>query len=339
MNRPPEDYILIPADALRDLAENCLKSAGMRQDHAEQLAQLLTNGDLRGVRSHGTRQLAGYCPALRDGQINPAPDLKVLKESDTSVLVDGDGGLGYAPMMMATERAIDKAREKGVAVAATVHIGHYGSAGHYVRRAMEEGCTAFSVQGGPSFFGEPHPDPDQRPQSAYWGNPPLCFGLPSQDEPPLIPDVATCIMADYQRGGEFDALQEVIPAAFFKSMGYTGVARALGGSFVGCDSDRAAAVAEKWPRARGGGLITIMSLDLFTEAAEVRRGIDNLVRGVRQTMAPVRGYDEATLPGTIEYRKERQYAIDGVPLDLEDAERLRGTAAEFGVEVPAALQV
>ena len=48
--------------------------------------------------------------------------------------------------MLATEKAIEKAKQKGIAVGACCHIGHYGSAGHYVRRAMEEACTAFSVQ-------------------------------------------------------------------------------------------------------------------------------------------------------------------------------------------------
>ena len=151
-------------------------------------------------------------------------------------------------------------------------------------------------------------------------------------------DAATCILAHYQRGEEFDALQELIPAAFFKSMGYTGVAFALGGPFVGCDDERAAEVAETWPDARGGGLIVVMDLGLFTEAGVVRRGVDNMVRGVRETMAPVRGYEEATLPGTIEHVNERSYREEGVPVGLEDVGLLQNTAEEFGVELPLALR-
>ena len=41
--------------------------------------------------------------------------------------------------MLATEKTIEKAKRKGIA------IGHYGSAGHYIRRAVEEDGTAFSV--------------------------------------------------------------------------------------------------------------------------------------------------------------------------------------------------
>ena len=328
MNRPPKEFKRIPVAQLRDFAAACLKAAGLRPDHADLMAELLSNSDLRGVRSHGTRTLYGYCTRIRDRLVNPEPELEVLQETDTTVLIDGDGGLGYAPMMLATEMAITRAKEHKIAMGATCHIGHYGSAGHYVRRAMEEGCTAFSVQGAQPEFGEHYRG---RP-SAYWGNPPICFGLPGEEEPPLVLDAATCILADYQRGEEFDALQEMIPAAFFKSMGYTGVADGLGGPFVGVNSEHARASTEKWPRARQGGLIIAMDIGAFAPPEEFRSGIDRLVRGVRETMAPVRGYDEATLPGTVEHRKEQEHARDGVAVGLEELEVLEKVAEEFGVE-------
>ena len=99
MNHPPQESKRIPVAQLRAFGAACLKAAGLRPDHADQLAGLLANSDLRGVRSHGTRAIAGYCPSIRDGAVNPNPDLQVLQDTETTVLVDGDGGLGYAPMM------------------------------------------------------------------------------------------------------------------------------------------------------------------------------------------------------------------------------------------------
>jgi LDH2 family malate/lactate/ureidoglycolate dehydrogenase len=241
MNRPPEESRRIAAKDLKIFGTACLKAAGMPHEQAEQLAGLLTNSDLRGVRSHGTRALYGYCRTIRDKKANPQPDIQILAETDTHVYVDGDGGLGYAPTMLATEKAIVKAKEKGIAVGAACHIGHYGSAGHYVRRAMEEDCTAFSVQAAfPQYYTS-----NQDKRAAHYGNPPLCFGLPGQEGPPVVLDVATCILADYQRGEEIEAIEEQIPAAFFKSMGYTAIATLLGGAFVGQGSDRAQAIHEK----------------------------------------------------------------------------------------------
>ncbi len=333
MNRPPADFTAIDAGQLQSFSAACFTAAGLRADHAELIARLLTGSDLRGVRSHGNRSMPRYCRSLQEGGTNARPDLRVLSETDNSILVGGDGGLGYAPMMQATEAAIDKAKKRGVAVGATCHHGHYGSAGHYVRRAMEAGCTAFSVQGThPGKFGEGGGNPGK--QAAYWGNPPICFGLPSEQEPPLILDAATCIMADYQRGPEFDALQSLIPAAFFKSMGYTGIATALGGCFVGQNNEAAREVTERWPRANSGGLIIVMSLGLFTDPEEVTSGTDDLVRGVREQMDPLPGYDEATTPGTSEHHNENDYRHAGIPIPAEDLEKLEEAGHDLGVAVP-----
>jgi LDH2 family malate/lactate/ureidoglycolate dehydrogenase len=302
------------------------------------MAMLLTNSDLRGVRSHGTRQICrrtphdGYCQVLRDCKVNPNPQLTVIRETSNTVLIEGDGSLGYAPMMMATEVAIDKAREQGMAMGATVNTGHYGSAGHYVYRAMEEGMIAFSVQGNPTNRGRQQVPPEQRLPSAYWGNPPFCFGFPSQDEPPLVLDMATCILGDDQRGEEYDALQELIPGAFFKSMGLTGVAQALGGTFVGADGEHAEAMRQKWPRASYGGLVMVFDTGLFAPVSEVRGGIDNLMSSVRDNMAPVAGYDTAGLPGSVEYQKRIDYTRDGIPVGEEDLVLLNNQAEECGVE-------
>ena len=330
MNRPPTEYKRVSADRLRAFAGACLQAAGMPADHAQQLADLLTNSDLRGVRSHGTNALYGYCRAVRDRRVNPTPDIKVLKETDNAIFLDGDGGLGYAPMMQATAAAIIKAKEKGVAVGGVCHIGHYGSAGHYVRRAMAAGCTAYSVQGAhPQYYQDIKDKP-----AAYYGNPPLCFGMPGDEEPPMILDGATCIMADYQRGEEYDALQEMIPAAFFKSMGYTGIGTLLGGAFVGMGNPRAKALAKQWPAARLGGMIAVMDIGLFVAPEEFRQGVDALVKGVRQDMTPLRGYQEATLPGTVEHRNEAAYSQEGIPLGLDQLERLENAGKEFNVTPP-----
>lgn len=330
MNRPPAEFKRIAAADLRAFGTACLRAAGLSAAHAAQLADLLTNSDLRGVRSHGTRALYGYCCTLRDKKANPAPDIRVLRESDTHVFVDGDGSLGYAPTMLAAERAIAKAKEKGLAVGAACHIGHYGSAGHYVRRAMAENCVGFSVQAAyPQFYPS-----NEGKRAAHYGNPPLCFGLPGQEGPAVVLDVATCILADYQRGEPIEAIEELIPAAFFKSMGYTAIATLLGGAFVGQGDDRAREIAAQWPAARMGSLILVLDLGLFAPAPQVRHGVDELVRLAGEQLIPLRGYDEVTLPGTPEHRNEEAYARDGVPVGVEDVERLAECGRAFGVAPP-----
>lgn len=330
MNLPPEEFVRLDAGAVRELAYRCLEAAGMNLDHARQLAELLVNADLRGVRSHGTRALGGYCKLLQDKRANPDPDIRVLTETETAVHIDGDDSLGYAPTMLATEMCIEKAKARGTAVGAVLGVGHYGSAGHYTRRALEEGLIGFSVQSAaPQYYGD-----NTGRRAAHYGNPPLSFGLPAGDEAPVVLDVATCILGDGQRGEEIEALEEVIPAAFFKSMGYTAVATTLGGAFVGQGGERAREVAERYPAARMGAMVWLVDASLFVPDAQFRGAVDDMVRLAREQMIPVRGYDEVTLPGGVERRLEEEYGRHGIKMTAQDQQRLTELAAELGVEVP-----
>jgi L-2-hydroxycarboxylate dehydrogenase (NAD+) len=331
MNRPPENFVRVDADVLHAFSSQCLERAGLLPEHATQLAQLLVNSDLRGVVSHGTRALPGYCRTISQQHVNTRPQITIVQESDTSILLDGDGSLGYAPTMQLTEACIIKAKQAGVAVGAVQGIGHYGSAGHYVRRAMEEDLIGFSVQGAyPQYY-----QTNEGKRAAKYGNPPLCFGLPgSQHEAPLILDGATCILADYQRGEEFEELEKMIPAAFFKSIGYTAVGTALGGAFVGQASERAKEIHARWPGARQGAMIWLMDAGLFAPVAQVKDAITQMSALAAEQMIPVGDYDEVLLPGGVEHRLEKTYGEEGIKIGAEQEDGLKELAEEFEVEIP-----
>ena len=147
-------------------------------------------------------------------------------------------------------------------------------------------------------------------------------------------DAATCILADYQRDPEFEDLEELIPAALFKSMGYTAIGTQLGGAFVGMAGERGREVEAKWKGARQGGLIWVMDIGLFAPAAEFRRGVDEMVRLAREQLIPLRGYDEATLPGAVEHRLEAEYGSTGIKMGENQVERLSELSEELGIPLP-----
>ena len=260
MNRPPETFVSVQEDRLLAFSTACFEKAGLSHDHAALISRLLVNSDMRGVRSHGTRTVNGYCSGFETGSMNPQPNIRLVHETPTAVVLDGDGTLGYLPMVNATEGAIAKAKEVGLGMGLVRHIGHYGSAGHYTRICEEAGCIGFSVQGYQNLGNAA--GSDTKPQLGYFGNPPLCFAIPGGDEPSVVLDVATCIMADYQRGEEYDGLLSLIPAAFFKSIGYTAVAGLLGGGLTGYTLPDDEGVSERWPGgARLGGMVLAIHVD------------------------------------------------------------------------------
>jgi LDH2 family malate/lactate/ureidoglycolate dehydrogenase len=332
MNRPPDSFVRVSEERLLLFATTCLDKVGLESDHAALIARLLVNSDLRGVRSHGTRALDGYCRSFEAGKLNPQPSLRTLHETPAAAVIDGDGTLGYLPMVRAAEAAIARAKKLGLGMGLVRHIGHYGSAGHYARICMEAGCVGFSVQG---YRGQGNAaGARQKPQIGFFGNPPICFAVPSGEEAPVVLDAATCILADYQRGPEYDALLSLIPAAFFKSIGYTAVASLLGGALSGVTLPEAEALQARWPHAGHGGMVLAIDVAGVVPEAAFRAEVDRLARDVRETYAPMPGTDRALLPGAIEEETRRRHGSEGIRYGTMEQEAARRLGERLAVPLP-----
>ena len=309
MNRPPEEFRRIAEKDLLAFATASLQHAGMPGNQASLLARCLVNSDLRGVRSRGTRTLGGYCGALKGGVVNTDPEIRVLKETDVAIQIDGGGGLGYSPMMMATEAAIRKARVKGVAVGAACNIGHYGSAGHYVRRAMEEGCTAFSVQG------------------SY----PQYYDVERGKAGDVLRQPAPQLRSAERLGATCrPRLRHLHHGRQLARTGVRGAGNPDSGGVLQVDGvHREAEIPSRQARRHGLG----DGHRPLLPAEDFRHGIDEIVRLAREQMVPLQGYDETTLPGVVEDRLEKDQRESGIRIGTEDAARLDELATETEVAI------
>ena len=86
MNLVPEDSIRVQAAVLHELVSTLAGRAGVGEAQAGQLADLLISNDLRGVFSHGSRQIKDYARLFRDGKLNPRPQIRTLNESPATLL-------------------------------------------------------------------------------------------------------------------------------------------------------------------------------------------------------------------------------------------------------------
>ena len=334
MNRPPETFVQVQEDRLLAFATACFEKAGLDPHHAATISRLLVNSDLRGVRSHGTRTVNHYCQAFEDGRLNTQPNIRQVHETPTAAVFDGDGTLGYLPMTMATEAAIAKAKQVGIGMGLVRYIGHYGSAGHYTRMAMEAGCIGYSVQGHreQGRYGNDGGGPNPGAHLGYHGNPPISFAIPSQNEPPVVLDAATCILADYQRGPEYEALFSMIPAAFFKSIGYGAVAGLMGGALTGFTlSDD---IRNKYPPARQAGMILAIDIGSVVPEDVFRAETDRMARDVRETYIPMPGTDRSLLPGAIEEERFAFHRANGIRYGEMEQTATRAASERLGVPVP-----
>lgn len=333
-NTPPEEYVLVEeANELAFIAA-CLHRAGAREEEAQAAARLITNCDLRSVRSHGINRAPGYCRDLKEGRLNPEPNVHVAIDTPSSVVVDGDGGLGYVPMLQATAQAITKARDSGgIGLGIARHIGHYGAAGHYTRICAEQGCVGFSVQGGSGSGGRRNA-PSQKQSVAFTGAPAMSFALPGGRQCNIVLDMVAHALSEY-RGEEFADLPERVPGAFFKSVGLVATAHLMGGGLTGAMLPAAREMAARWVRARHGGtVVAIHPGAIGVPVDALQREVDEYVERIKENYAPLPGFDVVLLPGEKEARSEVAYRSDGIRFGAREQEAAREMSEYLGIPLP-----
>ncbi len=329
MNQPPEEYTRIPHEELRTIVRETALAAGLPEDKSDRLGCMLSANDLRGVFSHGSRQIAtyagkGYARMMAEGDINPDPNIETIRESPVSVLVDGDGGLGYFPADTGTTLAIEKATEHGIAAMATRNHGHFGAAGWYARQALEQDLIAFVTSGVQLSM-----TPGDPIHTAAGGSP-MSFCAPTAEEDPLVLDFGT--MQDLYVGSPHrEAIEELAPGIVLRSIGLGSVCQAWGGLLTGLSLDEAPAYQE-YAGANQGAFALFCRVDLFADADRFKRKMDTYVRKAR-TLEPLDGFDPR-LPGGPEAERERTYRKEGVPVCDEDREELETLAGDLGVAIP-----
>ncbi len=324
MNRPPEKFVEVPHLQLHGFVAAAAQKVGLPNEKAALLAELLVAIDLRGVFSHGTQQIATYARLMRDGQLNPDPQLQVIRETPCSVLVDGDGGLGYFPAHEGTLRAIEKAKTNGMAAMMSRNHGHFGAAGIYSRMAIGHDLIAYVTSGH-----QLHLQPGESLYAAGGGSP-MSFLAPTDKEDPLVLDFGA--LHDLYSREKRDLIAPVAPGLVLRCIGMGEICQSWGGLLSGLTLD-AANPRWTWPGANQGALVVLLRLDLFTEPAEFKRQMDLYVQQVRQ-LQPLPGFEQSLMPGGIEAVRDRQYRQEGVPVGQWHQEELEKLGGELGIGVP-----
>lgn len=343
------------AAQLLTFCSQALQRAGARPGDAAVVADGLIAADLRGVHSHGVLRIGIYADRLRAGSINPAAELAVVRDSRAVVVADAQAGLGIARAVEAMDLAIDRARTHGLAAVAVRNSNHCGMLAYHAMRALPAGAIGIAIS---------NADSQVAPWGArakFFGTNPLAAAVPARDEPPVVLDMATSVVAHAKVKGAADRGETIPPDWAVDRAGQptTDPAEALAGALLTFGGFKGSGIsllidllAGLLPGGRSGSEIVplyqrldepqgvghffmALHVEAFEPLEAFTTRVDEAIRRIR-ALPPAAGAARALLPGELEYRRAQEYESHGIPLPSDAVAELARTAALLDLAPPRA---
>ena len=157
----------------------------------------LLAADIRGVDSHGVARLSGYVRLWEAKRVNAIPDIKIVYETPSTAVVDGDRGLGLVVAPFAMNVAIDKAKNCGTGWVSVKNSNHFGIAGSHAMMALEHDMIGIAMTNASALVAPTYST------ERMLGTNPVAVAVPSGNEFPFVGDFATTTASN----GKLEILQ------------------------------------------------------------------------------------------------------------------------------------
>jgi LDH2 family malate/lactate/ureidoglycolate dehydrogenase len=176
------DTIRLGVDEARLLGEATLRRIGYPDEEAAIITDQLIDNALCGYRFASLPRILAIAGDEKTDK--PRTQVRVIRETPVSALVDGGNKVGYVAAYRGAEVAIAKAKASGIAIVG-VHNSYYsGRNAYYVEQIVNTGLVAIHTASA-----KPHVIPPGGRKPALGTNP-FSIGFPSANGP-VIYDVGT----------------------------------------------------------------------------------------------------------------------------------------------------
>lgn len=352
-----------PYDRLFNFTCQVFFKMGCSEEHAALATRVLLSADMRGVDSHGVARLSGYVRLWEAKRINATPTTRIVHQTPSTAVVDGDAGLGLVVAPFAMQVAIEKADKAGTGWVSVKNSNHYGIAGYHAMMALDHNMIGIAMTNAsaivaPTFSVE-----------RMLGTNPIAVAIPAHNEPAFVADFATTTASN----GKLEILQrkeEEAPVGWAQDV--TGLSTTSanilkeGGALLPLGSDRehgshkgyalgsivdifsavlSGASYGPWvppfpayvpmpinmPGEGLGHFFGAMRVDAFRPVAEFEEHMDNWIRRFRLAK-PVPGHEKVLIPGDIEREMEAVRSKKGIPLFDSVVADLNVVARKMGLE-------
>jgi len=338
---------------LSDFTKEVFVQAGMPPEDAQAEADVLIWANLRGVDSHGVLRIPWYVSNIDKEIMNPKPNIRVEKETYSTLLIDADSALGAVVTTFAMNRVMEKAKKMGIGWALIRNLTHQGALGYYSLMAAKKGMAGITF-----VCSSPNMVPYGAKATGVSNNP-IAISVPARRHRPLILDMATSVVA----GGKlWLAMDKGVPIPEGWALNNDGspttdprqynMLLPVGGPkgsglsiMLECLSSIMANNPLVEPVLRGeepigrviqNSVVAAVDIGMFTDLGNYKEHVDSLIDGLK-ALPKAEGFNEILVPGEPEWRTFDDRSRDGIPLPEGTVDNLRSIAKKFSIELPAGL--
>jgi LDH2 family malate/lactate/ureidoglycolate dehydrogenase len=170
------------ADDLIGFASALFRAAGLEDEKAGTVAEILVEGDLLGHTTHGLALAAPYVSAALEGSMTRSGEPAVISDQGGALCWDGRRLPGPWLVVKAIEAALARVREHGIAAVAIRESHHIACLASYLERATAKGCMILLTCSDPS---ETSVAPFGGLRALFTPDP-IAVGIPTEGDPILI---------------------------------------------------------------------------------------------------------------------------------------------------------
>ena len=341
---------ILPRD-LKAFVARAFGKVDIPGEDARVIAELMVRADVQGSEGHGVFRLPQYVRRIKGGAVNVKPHIRVVREAAGMALVDGDNGMGHLVMRFAAERAIDKARQAGVAWVGVKWSNHAGPASLYAAMPLAHDMIGLYLA-----VGNANHLPAWGGLDMLLSTNPIAVAVPAGAEAPVVLDMATTVAAygkvktKAQRG---EMMPEgwmmdrqgrpltdprranegfLLPIGGYKGYGLALVFGLLAGTLNGAAMGRDVVDfnADDTTPTNTGHCIVAINVEAFQPVAEFKQRVDALVRDLRNSQR-LPGVDAVRLPGDGAREAREDRLKNGIPLPPALSASLDQLARELGI--------
>jgi LDH2 family malate/lactate/ureidoglycolate dehydrogenase len=343
-----KESVMVGETELRRFCVDALTRVQVTKEDAQAVADHLISANLRGVDSHGVIRIPYYVEGITRGFVNVRGQIRVVKETSVSALLNGGNQLGIVVANRATQIAIEKATQSGIAIVGILELGHVGMMAYYTEKIAREKLIGLACVDGVAYVA-----PWGGAERVFGANP-ISYAFPTNDSTPIVFDASTSAAAVFKirvmgrKGQEIpgdwaldkdgnpttkpaEALDGILlPFGQHKGYAFSLLVELLTYPLLGGLPSRGVV---SHPSTQGAMFIMALNPTLFRDYADYCNDIEKIVRTVKSTK-PAKGFSQVVLPGEIENRTIRERLQAGIPIDENTWRELERIAKELKVKSP-----